>query len=140
MIQFAAVKALFAASALWKYLGIIMLVTAFFVGMLLVVTKTYNSIYDRGHLAGTQQQLLIRQTELLKIQTAQLKMQQKLNESSRKYDLLYAQFTELEQQGPEVVIRNVRQDPAFAASRRPTALHEQRLRELESLRQAAALH
>ena len=102
--------------------------------------KAYNGIYERGVMAGTNAELARSRQLLLKAQDKVLAAQQQILEQSTQYAALQAKFEAMEAMSPKEVVRYVRSDPAFAASKRPADLHALRVRELQSLRAAAATH
>lgn len=133
-------KGFFASSNLYTWIGIVLLATSLLAGCVVAVTRAYDSIYDAGHKAGVTEQVAGYQQRLLEAQDKAMALQQELTNKAVEYGVLQAQFTALEAVTPEETIRYVRQDPKFAAARRPVDLHAQRIRQLQSLREAAAAH
>lgn len=104
------------------------------------VKHAYSSIYDSGYQAGELAEKARIQELILKKQDENLALQAQLTVKATEFGTLSAQFAALEAQAPQQVTKYVRQDPVFAASKRPADLHALRVRELEGLRAAAAQH
>lgn len=135
-----AIKAFFAGWSVYKWIGVVLLVVGFIGGVFLAVTSAYNGVFQRGYDAAVAVEKVRYQDILLQAQDKALRAQIELTKKAEEYGALKAQFDVMLTEGPKEVIRNVRQDPKFAATRRPAALHEQRVRELRQLQTAAAQH
>lgn len=133
-----AIKAFFAGWSVYKWLGIILMVVGLLTSCYLAITKAYNGVYQRGYDAAVAVEKARYQDILLQAQDKALSAQAKLTAKTQEYGELKAQFDVMQARGPDEVKRNVRQDPKFAAARRPAALHEQRVRELRQIQDAAA--
>lgn len=124
--------------SVYKYGGIALGVVAILAAAIAATVAAYNSVYDSGFAAGETAIRAGYQERLLQAQDRALEMQKEIYEKSVQFTALQQQYVELEAKSPEEVIRYVRSDPKFAATRRPADLHALRVRELQSLRQTAA--
>lgn len=115
-------------------LAIVVVLAASYIG----VTRAYQSVFNSGVEVGRLQAATEHQAAVIQAQEKALAIQTQLLAAQTQYQTLYAQFQALEQASPKEVVRYVRQDPAFAAAKRPADLHALRVRELQQLRQAAA--
>ena len=140
MIGLAPVKAFLAANKL-RAAGIILLVVVLVLsGCYVAVTRAYRSIYDAGYHAGKIEVDAQYKDAIIAHQAEQLKLQKQIMADTTRYNNLFDLYRQMEAQGPKEIVRYVREDPAFAASKRPARAHAQRVRELQSLREAAATH
>ena len=139
-MKLAPVKAFFAGNKLYFYGAIALGVIVLMSGCYVAVTHAYKSIYDSGFQSGVLNTEHKYQAAIIDGQAKQLKLQQTIMAQTERYDSLFELYRMAEQKAPAEVIKYVRQDPAFAASQRPVDLHALRVRELQSLREAAATH
>lgn len=139
-LAWAAVKTWFAANKLWGVLAILLGSAAFLSGAYIGVTHAYMSVYNRGHDAGVIEVETRYKDRIIQYQGQQLVLQRALLQQGSKYTALMEKFSALEQTRPEEVVKYVREDPQFAAAKRPDHLQQLRVAELQSLRQAAATH
>jgi hypothetical protein len=126
--------------AVYKWLAIGLVTAVLIACSVVLVIKAVNSVYDRGVKAGQAELRAEYGERLLQAQDKALKQQQEIFSKTNDLAALQRQYAELEATSPKEVIREVRKDPAFASARRPTDLHARRVRELQSLRSAAATH
>lgn len=137
-IAWTAVKAWFKANKLWGMLAILLGSAAFLSGAYIGVTHAYMSVFNRGHDSGVVETDAKYKEKIIQYQGQQLELQRQLLQKGAEYTALMAKFDEQEQTSPKEVVKYVREDPQFAASKRPPHLQQLRVDELRSLRQAAA--